>query len=231
VPKQIVEKMLDELAAELAGGNRTLLERKARKAGMTMEELREQARERAATSMLLHERCYKVANVTPKEVYEYFSNHADDLGKPASVKLQVLYLKCKPEDQTIAKFAEKLAKQLEEADEKTFAEYVRKYSNGPNTETDGSVGWIPEDKMRKDFKEALGSFQDGKIAGPVKTDEGYYFIRVMAMKGPVTPDFNGVKEEIKKKLSQKEEEKAYKKYISFLKRDAVIRKLMPTVKK
>ena len=110
VPKQIIEKMLDRLAANLAGGDRKLLESRARASGVSMNDLREQAKERAATSLLLNARCYKPVYVTPKQVYEYYNTHITEFQKPARINIQILYLKCNPADKSIANFAEKMRK-------------------------------------------------------------------------------------------------------------------------
>jgi parvulin-like peptidyl-prolyl isomerase len=223
IPKQIIEKMLDKLAAKLAGGDRKLLVSRARSSGVTMEDLREQARERAATSLLLNARCYKPVYVTPKQVYDYYQNHQEEFQKPARINLQVLYLKCNPANKTIANFAEKLRKQLIGADEKTFAGYVGLHSQGPNKNSGGKVGWIGEDKLRPEFINPLKGRKTGTIAGPLITDEGFYFIRISDREEAETPEFKDLKKSIREKLTKQAEEKMYNKYISFLKRDAVIR--------
>jgi len=223
VPKQIIEKMLDKLAAKLAGGNRKLLESRARNSGVSIEDLREQAKERAATSLLLNARCYKPAYVTPKQVYDYYQNHQEEFQKPARINLQVLYLKCDPANKTVAAFAEKLKKLLENADEKTFAGYVGLHSQGPNKKSGGKVGWIGEDKLRPEFVKSLKGRKAGTIAGPLLTEEGFYFIRISEREEAESPPFEKIKKEIRDKLTKRAEDKMYDKYLSFLKRDAVIR--------
>ena len=223
VSHQVIEKMLDRLAANLAGGDRKLLESRARKAGVTMDDLREQARERAATAMLLNARCYTPVYITPKQVYEYYEAHKGEFEKPARISLQVLYLKCDPVDTSMSNFAEKLREQLLNAGDDVFSKYVKLYSQGPNKESGGKVGWIGEDKLRPEFVAALKGKPAGTIAGPIITDEGFYFIRISEREEAVSPPFKELKEDIRKKLTKQAEDKMYDKYISFLKRDAVIR--------
>ena len=223
LPKQIIETMLDQLASDLAGGNRQLLESKARKAGLSMDELREQAIERAATGILINERCFKNVYITPKQVHDYYQENKAKFNKKPRLKLQLLYLKCNPGNQTMANFAEKLNKLLKNADNKTFGGYVRLHSQGPNKESGGDVGWIGEDKLRKEFSSLLIGKRAGTIAGPIMTVEGYYFIRISDREEAQTPAISELKEEIRKKLSEKEEEKCYNAYIERLKKGALIR--------
>ena len=223
VPKRVIERMLDTLALRLAGGSRKLLESKARKAGLTISELREQARERAATSMLINEMCYRKAYVSPKEVYDFYNTHKSEFATPSRISLQVLYLKCDPLDHTVSQFADKLRKKIAGADEKKFSEFVALYSKGPNVDGGGKAGWIPENKLRPEFAPYLKGRNKGTVAGPIITDEGLYFIRICDREEEKVSKFTEVKESIRKKLSRKEEDKMYKRYISRLKRDAVIR--------
>jgi len=223
VPKQIIEKMLDKLAANLAGGDRKLLESRARASGVSIEDLRAQAKERAATSLLLNARCYKPAYVTPKQVYDYYQNNLEEFQTPARINLQVLYLKCNPANKTVAAFAEKLRKLLIDADEQTFAGYVSLHSQGPNSKSGGKVGWIGEDKLRPEFVNSLKGGKAGTIAGPILTEEGFYFIRISEREEAESPAFEDLKQKIHDKLTKLAEDKMYDKYISFLKRDAVIR--------
>ncbi len=223
VPKQIIEKMLDRLAANLAGGDRKLLESRARTSGVSMSDLREQAKERAATSLLLNARCYKPVYITPKKVYEYYELHKINFQKPARISLQILYLKCNPTDKSIANFAEKLRKEFLNSDEEQFAKSVKLHSQGPNRESGGKVGWIGEDKLRPEFITALRGKKVATIAGPIITDEGFYFIRISEREEAISPSFKQLKKEIREELTKQAEDKMYDKYISFLKRDAVIR--------
>lgn len=223
LPKQIIEKMLDKLAADLAGGNRKLLETRARKAGLTMDELKEQARERAASSILINERCFKNVYITPKQVFDYYKKNKAEFQESTQLKLQILYLKCNPSEKSFANFAEKLNKMLKDADEKKFAEYVILHSKGPNRDSGGDVGWIAENKLRKEFSSLLIGQEEGTIAGPIMTEEGYYFIRISERKEAKTRNFEDLKEEIREKLSEQKEEENYNSYIKRLKKDALIR--------
>ena len=228
VPKQLIENMIDGIAADLAGGNRKLLETKARQAGFTMEDLKKQARARAATMMLINARCYSDVYITPKQVYDYYEKYKDAYMLPRKIRLQILYLKSTMDDGTgnIAQFAIRLQAKIANADEKTFSEFVARHSVGPNKDTGGHVGWIDINEIRPEFASALKGKEKDDVVGPVKTPEGFYFIRIADFEQKQEKSFNSVKASIKEKLEEGEKKKNYEKYIKKIKAGALIRYFM-----
>ena len=226
VPAQLIEKMMDRIAADLAGGDRKLLETKARRAGVTIRELKEQARKRAATMMLINARCYQYVYITPKEVYEYYQNHKDKFSEQRRINLQALYLKSVgDDDDNIIQFAIKLKGIIQSSDEDKFKEFVKKYSMGPNKDTGGELGWISISELRPEFFSAVKDLKEGDIAGPVKTPEGYYFLRVKEISHPKEKSFEEVKSKIRKELETAQQKKNYVEYTKKIRKNAIIKYL------
>ena len=226
VPAQLIEKMMDRIAADLAGGDRKLLETKARRAGVTIRELKEQARKRAATMMLINARCYQFVYATPKEVYDFYQNHKDKFTEHRSINLQALYLKSVgDDDDNIIQFAIKLKGIIQNSDEEKFKEFVKKYSMGPNKDTGGELGWISISELRPEFFSAVKDLKEGEITGPVKTPEGYYFLRVKEINHPKEKSFEEVKSNIKKKLENTQKKKNYIEYTKKIRKNAIIKYL------
>ena len=224
VPAQLIEKMMDRIAADLAGGDRKLLETKARRAGVTIRELKEQARKRAATMMLINARCYQFVYATPKEVYEYYQNHKDKFTEERRIDLQALYLKSVgDDDDNIIQFAIKLKGIIQNADEDKFKEFVKKYSMGPNKDKGGELGWISISELRPEFFNAVKDLKEGEIAGPVKTPEGYYFLRVKEINHPNEKSFEKVKSKIKTELENAQKKKNYLEYTKKIRKNAIIK--------
>ena len=226
VPAQLIEKMMDRIAADLAGGDRKLLETKARKAGMTIRQLKEDARKRAATMMLINARCYQFVYATPKMVYEYYQNHLKIFTKPVKINLQALYLKSfGDDDDNIIQFAIKLKKIIQHANENEFNKFVKKYSMGPNKNSGGVLGWIPISELRSEFRCAVKNLDQGIIVGPVKTPEGYYFLRIKEISNQKTISFEEVKNKIKKDMENDLKKKNYLEYTKKIRSKAIIKYL------
>lgn len=225
VPKQLLETMLDTIAADLAGGDRKLLETKAREAGISLEALKKQAKMRAATMMLINAKCYQDVYITPKQVYDYYEKNKKDFRLPRKIRLQILYLKSTADNGTgnIAQFAIRIRPKIIQADEKAFSEFVKTYSLGPNKDLGGDVGWMEIDKLRTEFSLGLQDKAKGHVAGPIKTPEGFYFIRIKDIEEQKGKSFESVRKAIKEKLENEEKDKNYDKYIKQIRSRAFIR--------
>jgi parvulin-like peptidyl-prolyl isomerase len=115
-----------------------------------------------------------------------------------------------------------LKKELTGADKKVFTSMSRLYSDGPNAARGGDLGWIAINKLRPEFAKSV-KFKPGHIAGPVKTDEGIYFLRTDGYQKPKTVNFEDISSELSKKIEAKRKNKALKVYIDSLRKTAVIR--------
>jgi peptidyl-prolyl cis-trans isomerase SurA len=224
IPDQYVEDMLDGLAANMAGGDRKKLEKKALAEGITVKDLKAKAYEKIAVDILVQEFCYRNVNVTPKEVNDYYLKNLAGFSRPPQIELQVLLLK--KDGRFSEEFDETLAKMkidIEKADKAIFTTLVKLYSEGPDVSKGGNIGWLEESKLRPEFAEALKNLEIGGIASSVQTPEGVYFIRISDRTPARALQFESVKDEINDKLVKQRREENYVEYTNKIKDKAVIR--------
>ncbi len=224
IPNQYVEDMLDGLAANMAGGDRKKLEKKALAEGITLNDLRLKAHEKIAVDILIHEFCYRNVFITPKDVNEYYTKNSAEFSKTSQIELQILLLKkdgkYKDEyDDIVGKVKADAMK----ADKDVFTTLVKLHSEGPDIAKGGNIGWLEESKLRPEFTVALKGLENGSVAGPVQTAEGVYFIRITDRMAAKAKSFDEVRDEISDKLTKIEKENRYAKYMDRLKEKAVIR--------
>ncbi len=224
IPEQYVEDMLDGLAANMTGGDRKKLEKKALGEGITLNDLRGKAHEKIAVDILVHEFCYRNVFVTPKEVNEYYAKNTSEFSKTAQIELQILLLKKDGKHkEDFSETATKIKADVAKADKDVFTTLVKLYSEGPDLSKGGNIGWLEESKLRPEFAEAVKGLQNSSIAGPVQTAEGIYFIRISDRMPAKSKSFDEVRDEISEKLTKLEKEKRYNDYMNKLKEKAVIR--------
>jgi len=224
IPPQYIEDMMDALASEFAGGTRDSLDKKAKKMGTSTKELKEKAKIKVAVEMMMSDQCFKNILITPKDTYEYFQQHKEEFSTPAQVEIEMIFLKDNEEKKdSIKETIREITEDTKSGDAKIFRSLAVLHSEGPNAENGGSLGWIDETKLRSEFAAALKGASPGTVAGPVKTEEGVYFLRLAEKKTEENLPFEGVEAKIKERLEQKEREIVYKKYIEDLKSKAVVR--------
>lgn len=232
IPQQYIQDMLGNLAFEMSDGSIEGLREKSKKFGVTMEELREKAIEKVAVDMMINGYCYRDVNITPKQIYEYYIEHKRNFQTDDRLRLQLLFIKNdKRSKDIISEITGELAKNPEKVPKETFNDLVKKYSVGINVANGGDVGWIDKSKVRPEFADALEKTSVGRVVGPVKTDEGFYFIRYADEEKSETVTFNDLQDKIKSRLEQTEKKKKLKAYIDKLKERAVIRSFLDPKRK
>jgi PPIC-type PPIASE domain. len=225
IEDQYIESMLDSLAVTMGGGSRSGLIRKAKELGTTIPELKEKIKEKIAVDVLLSEYCDRMIYITPKDVYDYYVANQKEWTKPAKFNLQLLHIandggRSGPDPQMTCK---KLLEQFVNADEKLFVQLVRDNSDAPNSESGGSVGFVDQDKLRPEFAPLMKDAKVGKILGPVKTPEGYYFLRIAGIIPEERIPFEKASGEIRNKMDFKAKSERRKQYADQLKSKALIR--------
>ncbi len=225
VPREFVEDNLDTLMLLFHVTNRRDLQKVLDSQGSSMGELRDKAYERLAVDALVNDLCYRDAYASPKEIREYYDQHPEEFSSAASVKLQVLALKTNgAHSDNLAELVDHLKGKFANADEAAFKSSVTMYSEGPNLDGGGEIGWIERGKLRKDFAGSLEKAKKGDVAGPVKADEAVYFLRVADTMPGAMKSFNDAKEEIRKNLLFEKRKSKYQDYLDRLKIHAVVKR-------
>jgi len=223
VPEQLIENLLDELAADYAGGSRADLAKRAEADGLTMDDLRAQARERMAVDLYLDEVCNRPVNVTPAEVQQHYERNPAAYTEPGRISLQILLLSKDGKLATHpADFAERLAGELAGADEGKFSTFVKLYSDGPDRDANGHTGWLTEADLRPEFAAATEA-APGTILGPIALPEGACILRVDRRIAPRQLAFVGIREQIREELEARERARRRQEFIARLRSRAVIR--------
>ncbi len=225
LPKNFVEENLDRLMFSFNITTRKELEKQLKASGLTMAEFRENAYENLAVDLMINDRCFIDVFITPKNVYAYFLEHKSEFSSPEEIRLQVLKLKTDGVHQDELDILSKHLKTiLKSKNNNEFTDAVLLYSEGPNIENGGDIGWINKSKLRKDFLESVNDSDSGDIVGPIKSKEGYYFLRVAEIRHEKTESFKQAKDSIKDKMTNEQKMKAYKSFIDSLRSKAYIKK-------
>ncbi|MDD5697933.1 MAG: peptidyl-prolyl cis-trans isomerase [Victivallaceae bacterium] len=221
VPRQYVENLIDELAMNYGCRDRSELREKVREAGTSLEELREKARTKVITQIMISNYIYTVVNLTPREIHDYYQVHIKDFSTPPQIRLQLLLIAKDNQD------AERIKKELREAFKKTdpnvFTGMVRLYSSGPGAMRGGDLGWIECPELRPEFAQAIKDRKTGAIVGPIATDEGTYFLRINGRKAANKAAFTQMIPQIKEQMEARRRKAAYDKYVAQLREKSVIR--------
>ncbi len=221
IPPQLVESYLDDMALNIGVRSRSRFAAKVRESGMTVDQLRQQAEERLIVQAMRSRHSYTRVNITPKDVFEYFQSHPEKFGTPESWDLSVIAVK--GEDGGKERKVQAIISAMEESPSpETFARLAADYSAGPNAAGGGALGRIPRKDLRQDFAEAVKEPRKGGFYGPLKLDDGDYFLFISDILPAETVNFSEAAPEIERMLSAEHRQEALQSYISSLRERAII---------
>ena len=171
--------------------------------------------------------CNNNIYMTPEYIYDYYIKHKGNFTSSEQMREQMLKLKADGDkEEELNTIAAHLGRVLKYRNKDGFADAVLLYSEGPNIEHGGDIGWIVKSKLRKDFLEFLKESDSGDIVGPIKSEEAFYLLRVADIRRVKTQSFKDVKNSIKDNLTKDRKKKAYKAYIDGLHSKAYIKKYL-----
>ena len=220
IPRQYIENMLDDMSSNFTDGSRKSLKRKVKESGITIDDLEEKAQERLIVEFMMGNLFFKGVDVTPREVFEYYTRNIRDFSSPASVRLEVIYLAANKPD--LDKLLKEISADITSANAKIFNSLVALHSDAPNAKNGGDLGWIEKDKLRPEFAPVKDA-PVGNVKGPIQTAEGFYFIRVAEIKDGGKVPFEQVNRRVEEQLKREQRKDIYRKYIDALRAKAIIR--------
>ncbi len=183
-----IERIVDDNVRALGGID--AFQRELTKAGITLQQLKAQWREKIKSNRLIEMLKYREGlmdvNVTEDEIRDYYRNHYEELQKrPATVSLsqiQILMKAKKAAEDAAMEKIKKVEKILEEGAD--FEKTAREYSEGPSAKFGGSLGFVKlEDLDSPQFEKAVRQLTAGRISGPVRTEHGLHIIKLEEVSG------------------------------------------------
>jgi peptidyl-prolyl cis-trans isomerase D len=91
-----------------------------------------------------------------------------------------------------------------------FADLAREFSDDPlSAEQGGDLGYLMEGDLGGAYDEALFSLEEGEVAGPVESDYGTHFIKLLDIRQGDAPGFEEQAPEIRDQLAQRQAQEEF----------------------
>jgi len=157
-------------------------------------------------------------NIETEMLLNYYKKHKDNFKKPEEVHLyHCLLRKDDPQvDEKVSNIKDKLS------DGADFCKIVNQYSVCPSNKNNGDLGYVQRGKFIDELEEVIFNLKKGSHAGPIKTEFGYHFVKVVDKKPASTPKFEEIKDSLKKHLERITSELELLKFIRKCRKEAKI---------
>jgi peptidyl-prolyl cis-trans isomerase C len=164
----------------------------------------------------------KPEDVTDDEMKKFYEEHKAEYNKPEEVRVSAVIVK----DKATADKVATEAKGPKGADNKGFRELVTQYSQDEESKKiGGDLRYFAADSKDVPPEVTKAAFElqkTGDVAGPIKTDKGFYIIKQTGRRKAIAKTFDEVKKQIQNRIFRDKRTKAMEDFVNNLKSQAKI---------
>ncbi|MDH4187001.1 MAG: peptidylprolyl isomerase [Nitrospira sp.] len=198
---------------------RELLMQEARKQGLDQSDaIRDRAqryREQLILDELLKDRIKAKIELSKEELDAFYDKHAHELLTPLKVQVSQMLLPNLPA-------AKDLEKQVNQGGD--FAKFAQRYSIDNKTKANGGdLGPYRKDLVIPEVDEVIHTLKPGMISAPIKTDAGYYLVKITALDKETIQADLAVRERLRQELLNEKRRKRFDDVIADIRAKAIIR--------
>jgi len=216
LPNQEVEREIDRFAVRIGCRSRSQLNRRLKKEGSSVDEVRMVIRKNMMVQMMLYRQIRIADPVSPKEAYEYFQANEEKFAAPERFKIGMFKL-----DNSVLDYRKRCAEitAMLNEDPAAFEKLEEKFGI-----SSGSVkSWdVTKNDLRPEFVAAFKKFSSGTVSSPVEVYDGTVWLLIKEYHPAEKKSFRDVEERIKAELELKIRENVIDGYAKKLRSKALV---------
>ena len=206
-------RFLDELIT------RELLMQEARKLGLdqndAIRDRTQRYREQLILDELLKDRIKAKVELSKEELDDFYEKHARELLTPLKVQVSQMLL-------PNISAAKDLEHQVNQGGD--FAKFAQRYSiDGKTKAKGGDLGPYRKDLVIPEVDEVIHTLKPGLISAPIKTDAGYYLVKITPLDKEIIQADVAVRERLRQELLNEKRRKRFDGVIADIRAKAIIR--------
>ncbi len=212
-------KRLDEIRKQSNLATLEDLQKEAEKQGMIWEDFKEQIRRQILMREVIGREVGSRIMIARDEVLQYYNAHKSEFQSPGMIHLAEILIsteKYKPEE------AEKRAKAAlaEVKAGQRFAAVVKKYSDGPNTDQGGDIGYLKAGTVAPAIVEAVSKLEVNDNTDLIQTKNGYLILKLLERFSPGIPKFEEVEQRVNEALYNERMQPKLREFLAQLRKDS-----------
>lgn len=154
--------------------------------------------------------------VTDQELHNLYQQKMADYKAHEERRAAQILIEDKGSEKAVKAKLKMIQKKLNEGED--FAELARKYSDDAlSAKQGGDLGFAPRGTYGDAFEKALFSMKKGEVKGPIKTQYGYQFIKLLAIQSEPKPSFQSMKDKLRTEFVDQKVNQIFAKKLSTLK--------------
>ncbi len=156
--------------------------------GYSFDEYKKRLREQIIISKLVNQQVRNKVLVTDQDIDAFIRDNKNFEGSGERYRIRQIFFK-KPADAADRARIDELSRAVYDKimQGQDFDALVREYSEGPNKNTGGDLGFIEKGSLAKEFSTALSEMRVGDVSKPFWTDAGIHIIKLEEKVGKKSP--------------------------------------------
>jgi peptidyl-prolyl cis-trans isomerase SurA len=187
-----------------------------RREGMSMDDLRRSVERSMVRRMVLQREIEPKVTVSEQEGYADYQARKNDYVKPATVKLQEIFVKG---DDAQTK-AQTLLERIRAGED--FSAVARAVSEAPSARNGGDLGTLAQGDMNPTLEKEAFALDAGAVSEPLPHGEGYRILKVVEKTERSVVPYEEAKDEIRQRLQDQKIQKEYQVYMDALREKAIV---------
>lgn len=221
---EVSEREIDAKVAETESRfeSRKKFERALMEQKLSIKDLRVKYKEQLLIRRLVDQKVGARILITPVEIANYYNEHKEDFVQPEEIRLRNILIR--PKDDVTPEKAAGLAQDIHSRLKAggDFADLARTYSEGPNAEEGGLMGYVKRGDLMPEIESKVFNLNEGDVSGIIQTNLGYHIFKVDEKKEPKELGLTEVRGEIEEAIFKSKIHEKMKEYIEGLKKNAYI---------
>ena len=153
-------------------------------AGVTVETFRQQIAAQLTWQRVVAARYGTDILINDEQVNEAMERLKQGADKPQFLVSEIFIAVDRPEDETsVGASATQIAEQLKQG--APFATVASQFSQSPSAADGGDIGWVVQGQLGEDIDGALAELKPGEVAGPIRSEGGYYVLLLRDRREPI----------------------------------------------
>lgn len=220
VESQLVQR-LDQIRQQMGLASIQDLEDEVEKNGLVWEDFQNNIRRQLQTNEVMQQEVASRIMPTDAEMRKYFSEHKQDYTSPAGVELDEIQISNQKWGAAQAETRAKAAEAMLQAGAK-WDDAVKKYSDGPNANSGGDVGFFPNGSLLPEITKAIQGLDPGDTSSLISTQNGYIIVKLNERRSAGAPKFEEVRQRVENDYYQEKMRPAVRTYLTTLRKESCI---------
>lgn len=190
--------------------------------GITIANLKDRYRDQVMMRKIVNFEVKSKISVLPSETSEYYEKNRSEFRQDERYKVGHILIKAGDEvGFELAKVEiQNIYNKLKEG--RDFGELAKEYSQGPNKDRGGDMGYIEQGEMLEELDNAIVTLKPGEFSVPVKSQIGYHILKVEDIRHGGFLSLDDVQRDIKKMLFQRKLKEGLREWLDELRSKAYI---------